>query len=192
MPIKRLLYALDQSVFYRLKTRKKLAKILKISTEELRALAKGHSLYREFDIPKKNGGSRHVENPCRPLKLVQARIARLLARVRPADYLFCPVKGRSYISNAAQHQGKRVVRCLDVRKYFPSTQARRVFWFFKAIMRCEPDVAAILSRLATYQEHLPTGSPLSPIMAYFAHFDVWEEVARIARAHGYTLTVYYG
>ena len=57
-------------------------------------------------------------------------------------------------------------------------------------MQCESDVAGLLTRLATYQRHLPTGSPLSPIMAYFAYYDVWEAVAEITRQHGYTLTVY--
>ena len=57
-------------------------------------------------------------------------------------------------------------------------------------MQCESDVAGHLTRLATYQRHLPTGSPLSPIMAYFAYYDVWEAVAEITRQHGYTLTVY--
>jgi hypothetical protein len=48
----------------------------------------------------------------------------------------------------------------------------------------------MLSKLTTYKSHLPTGSPLSPIMAYFAHIDVWESVAAIAARHGLTLTVY--
>ncbi len=131
-----------------------------------------------------------MENPRRELKLVQARIARLLGRITPPDYLFCPVKGRCYVTNAAQHRGQRVVHCLDIRKYFPSTPSRRVYWFFRNIMNCEMDIAAILTRLATYQGHLPTGSPLSPIMAFYAHYDVWEAIASHCKAHGYRLTVY--
>jgi len=44
--------------------------------------------------------------------------------------------------------------------------------------------------LATYDGHLPTGSPLSPILAYFAYYDVWQAVAAYAKAKGLTLTVY--
>lgn len=184
-------YDLNQSPLYRLSNRKKLADLLRISTRELRMLSKqADGLYREFSVPKKNGGMRDVENPARQLKLVQARLARWLSRIAPPDYLFCPVKGRCYVSNAARHRGQRVVRCLDVRKYFPSTPARRVFWFFHSVMKCERDIAATLTALATYQGHLPTGSPLSPILAYYAHYDVWQAVAAICRAHGYTLTVY--
>jgi hypothetical protein len=190
MSPKRYSHSLSQSPLYKLGSRSKLARLLKISVGDLRLLSAGDTLYREFDIPKKSGGIRHVENPARPLKLVQARLARLLSRISPPDYLYCPVKGRCYVSNAAQHAGHRVVHCLDVQKYFPSTLARRVFWFFNKIMQCERDVAALLTSLSTYQQHLPTGSPLSPIMAYFAHYDVWEAVAAFCRKRGHTLTVY--
>lgn len=191
MPINRKRYVLNQSPLYKLRNRKRLARLLDLSAMELRALCdNADSLYSEFDVPKKSGGVRGVENPRRQLKIAQANIARLLGRIAPPDYLFCPVKGRCYVTNAAQHRGQRVVRCLDVRKYFPSTSSRRVYWFFRTVMQCEVDIAAILARLACYQGHLPTGSPLSPIMAYFAHYDVWEAVAAICRKNGYRLTVY--
>jgi hypothetical protein len=124
------------------------------------------------------------------LKIVQATLAKLLTRIEPPDYLFCPVKGRDYIKNAAQHRGNPVVRCLDIRKFFPNTSARRVFWFFHTVMGCERDIAGTLTNVACYQGHLPTGSPLSPILSYFAHIDVWEMVAATCKANGYMLTVY--
>lgn len=190
MSFKGVAYPLSQSPLYRLQSRSKLASILGVSNAQLRELAKRDDMYREFDIPKKDGGVRHVEDPCHKLKAVQTRLAKLLSRVAPPDYLFCPVKGRCYVSNAAKHSGNRVVHCLDIRKYFPSTPARRVFWFFKSVMKCEADLAAILTTISTYQEHLPTGSPLSPILSYFAHYDVWEEVAAFCKGRGYILTVY--
>lgn len=183
-------YLINQSPIYKLRSRSKLARILGISPSELRRISAGDSLYREFDIPKKNGGVRRVENPGRPLKLAQAKIARILSRIEPPDYLYCPVKGRCYVSNAAQHVGNRVIRCLDIKKYFPSTPARRVFWFYHKILKCERDIAGLLTALTTYQQHLPTGSPLSPIMAFFAYYDAWEEIAGFCRRNGYTLTVY--
>jgi hypothetical protein len=183
-------YHLDQSPFYRLTTRRKLARVFGLTLPEMNALTRSESLYREFSIPKKAGGTRMVENPPPELKKVQKHAARLLGRIRPKDYLFCPVKGRSYVSNAGRHRGNRVIRCLDVRKYFPCTPAWRVYRFFTVVMRCSTDVAEVLTRLATYKGHLPTGSPLSPIMAYYAYYDVWERIAAIAAAHGWTLTVY--
>lgn len=190
-PSKRKTYPLNQSPLFKLRTRKRLAELLHLSAGELRSMAKqADGVYKEFDVEKKSGGKRGVENPRRDLKMVQQTITRLLSRIAPPDYLFCPVKGRCYVSNAAEHRGQRVVHCLDVRKYFPSTSSKRVFWFFRTIMQCEIDVAATLTRLACYQGHLPTGSPLSPIMAYFAHYDVWEKIAAHCKLQGYRLTVY--
>lgn len=177
---------------YKLGNRSKLALLLGVSAAELRRFsAAGDELYQEFDIPKKSGkGVRHVENPSRPLKLLQARLARVLSRIEPPDFLFCPVKGRSYVSNAAAHLGNRVVQTLDIRKFFPSTPQQRVFWFFHKIMRCEKDIAGLLARLACYKGHLPTGSPLSPTLAYFSYYDLWERIAGFCRERGHTLTVY--
>jgi len=166
--------------------------MLGISLGELRKLsASDDRLYSEFDTPKKSGvGVRHVENPCRPLKRVQAKIARVLAHISPPDFLFCPVKKRCYVTNAAAHRENRVIQCLDVQKFFPSTPQRRVFWFYRHVLRCERDIAALLAKIACYQGHLPTGSPLSPIIAYFAYYDLWHRIADFCRCRGYTFTVY--
>lgn len=184
-------YPLDQSPLYKMRSRSKLAALLGLSGADLRALSAGDSLYSEFDIPKKSGtGVRHVENPCKALKRVQARLAKVLARINPPEFLFCPVKRRCYVTNAAAHRGNRVVQCLDIRKFFPSTPQRRVFWFFHKVMHCERDIAGLLANLACYQGHLPTGSPLSPIMAYFAFYDLWARIAAFCKEKGYTFTVY--
>src|SRR3546814_14941861 len=93
----------------------------------------------------------------------------MLARIEPPSFLFCPVKGRCYVSNAARHRGNRVVHCLDIKKFFPNTPRVRVIAFFQSIMGCRADVAGILGDLCTFEGHLPTGSPLSPILAYYSY-----------------------
>lgn len=184
-------HVLNQSSLYKLSTKRKLAALLELSGAELRSFSKSSdAFYSEREIPKKNGGVRLIENPRRNLKLVQARIARLLSRITPPDYLYCPVRGRSYVTNAARHKNSRVIRTLDIKKYFPSTPRNRVYRFFHDVMRCNPDVADILASIATYKGHLPTGSPLSPIMAFYAHHDVWEEVGRLAKMGNVIISLY--
>src|SRR6185437_11122930 len=126
MPSNEKHYPIDQSPLFKLKRRARLAQLLGIKDRELRWLVNNaDALYREKDIAKKNGsGLRHIEDPQRLLKQVQSCLAQLLSRIEPPDFLFCPVKGRDYIQNAAQHRGSRVVRCLDIHKYFPNTRAR--------------------------------------------------------------------
>jgi hypothetical protein len=100
------------------------------------------------------------------------------------------VRGRSYVTNAARHLRSRVIRTLDVKKYFPNTKYQRVFWFFRTVMDCEPDIAEVLAKIATYRGHLPTGSPLSPIMAFYAHYDVWQNVERLVKSIDAKSTLY--
>ena len=184
-------HALNQSPLFKLRTRGKLAHLLRTSPSELRALELGTGQYSEFERPKKNGiGTRQVENPCRELKRAQARIARILGQITPPDFLFCPFKRRCYVTNAAAHRASRVVQCLDIQKFFPNTPQSRVFWFFNSVMECNRDMAGLLAKLACYGGHLPTGSPLSPIMAYFAFYDLWAKIAEFCDARGYLFTVY--
>ena len=189
MPTKDKSYERYKSPLHGLQSRRKLATLLFVSKKELKRLSGDDHLYTHFNV-KKGEKLRPVDSPRRELKVVQRRIADLLCRVTPPDFLFCPVKRRSSINNAEQHRGGRVVHSLDVRKYFPSTTSRRVYWFFHTVMGCSTDVAAVLRKIACCNDYLPTGSPLSPIMAYYAHVDVWEKVARIARTHGCVITIY--
>lgn len=183
-------YHLNQSPLFKLSTKRKAAKVLNLTLKELMCFRSTDHLYRESEIPKKSGGVRLIENPRRNLKVVQARLARLLGRITPPDYLFCPVKGRCYVTNAARHRGNRIVRTLDVKKYFPNTPRHRVYWFFKSVMKCNSDVADILAAISTYKEHLPTGSPLSPIMAFYAHYDVWQKVDYLVKQAGVINSLY--
>lgn len=181
---------LHQSQLYKLTSPRRLADVLGLGEAELRAMAIGPDRYRQFEIEKKGGGTRPVEDPVAPLKRVQGRIAKMLARIEPPAFLFCPVKGRCYVSNAARHRDNRVVHCLDIKKFFPSTPRVRVIWFFQTVMQCRGDVAGLLGDLCTFDGHLPTGSPLSPILAYYSYHNTWAEIAAFCADRGYTLTVY--
>lgn len=183
-------YSIDQSPFFKMRSKKRLASLLKISIDELERLTAGAQLYTEWDEPKKKGGTRHIENPRPALKRVQRRIARKLGHITPPDFLFCPVRGRSYVDNAKIHCGQRVVRTLDIRDYYTNTLRRKVYWFFKSRMSCSSDVAAILAKIATINGRLSTGSPLSPILSFLANIEMWDEISLIARHVNCNLTVY--
>lgn len=183
-------YALRDSVFFRLRTKAKLADVLQISQSKMKRLTKLENGYFAFQKPKKDGTMRDISAPVPPLKSVQARIADLLRRVAPPDYLFAPVEGRSYVDNAARHIGSRSFRLLDIEDFFPSCTFNKVLWFFRTRMECSPDVAYILAKIATEKNVLPQGSPCSPILAYFAYIDMWTEIDECVRADDCKLSVY--
>lgn len=182
-------YALNQSPFYRLTTKKRLIKVLGITFSELKNLILADKHYIEQE-EFKNDKRRLIERPKYKLKQIQRRIANLLSRIETPDFLFCPAKGRSYITNAKEHIDSDVVRSLDIKAYFQSTSSSRIYLFFYEQMQCSPDVAEILTNLATFRGHLPTGSPLSPILSYYAHADMWHCISNIAKGSACKLTVY--
>ncbi len=57
-------------------------------------------------------------------------------------------------------------------------------------MRCSSDVASILAQLLTVDGHLATGSTVSPILAFFAFYDMWLSIAQIAKEARCVSTVY--
>jgi len=117
-------YAINQSPLFKISSQRRLADLLNITLSELRHLANANDLYVERDEPKSKGGVRRIENPHRVLKRVQARIAKLLSRIAPPSFLFCPVKRRSYVDNAKKHLGNPIIRTLDIKEYFQSTPKR--------------------------------------------------------------------
>ncbi|WP_447969853.1 reverse transcriptase family protein [Nitrospira sp. M1] len=187
-------YVCDQSPFYKLRSKARLASILEIAPSELKAhLKSADNDYSEFDITdptKPNKKKRHIEEPKPKLRRIHKRIEKLLNRIFPPNYLFCPVKRRSYVTNAKEHVSAPEIAVLDIKKYYPSTRASRVFQFFHEEMHCDRDVAGILMTLCSFKGHLPTGSPLSPILSFLAHKRMWDRITEIVKKAGCQLTVY--
>jgi len=180
-----------RNALYGLKSKHKLAELLFIDVDALDRLAETAStLYRKWEEEKKNGGFREIEAPSDYLKERQKRISELLQRIDAPDYLMSPVKGRSYVHNAAEHVGSRAFCLLDLENFFPSCTEKRVFWFFREKMNCAKDVAGILAKITTLNGRLPQGSPCSPILAYFSYVDMWEEIHAVTKEAEYKLTIY--
>ena len=196
-------YTLRDSPFFRLRTRKKLAALLQVSEAALTDISSRTDLYKRRWKHKKEEKwlrekpaaeiaqhYRPIDIPDCGLKAVQSRIAKLLGRITPPDWLFSPVKGRSYVDNAACHKGARAFWLLDIADYFPSCTANNVAHFFHCQLECSPDVTAILVHLTTWQQCLPQGSPCSPILAYFSNLGMWGEVEESVSRAGLRHSVY--
>jgi Reverse transcriptase (RNA-dependent DNA polymerase) len=182
---KRNSHDLNQSPFYCLKSKRKLVEILQISLCNLETVINHENLYFERDIK-----GRHIEEPKKNLKLIHKRIEDLLKRIRLPDYIHSPGKGSSYISNAKIHTNAKLIGTIDIRKYFLSTPKRHIYHFFYSIMKCSSDVAAILAKISTFKDHLPTGSPLSPILSYFSHMHMWQSIHEIGVNANCKISIY--
>ena len=184
-------YGKQNSPFYKLQSKARLARLLFSSVDKLKYLSTNcEVLYFDFTTAKSSGGFRSISAPRDDLKAVQKRIADLLQRIAPPNYLFAPVSGRSYVDNAAWHLGADSVRLLDIEDFFPKCTANKVIWFFRKQMGCSPDVAALLRGIVTRKQSLPQGSPCSPILAYLCYVDMWDEIERLVSDNACRLSVY--
>ena len=183
-------YALDQSPLYKLRSRRKLAALFDMSVNDLERLAKRSDNYRKFTIGKNSNKPRKVEEPKPRLERLHRRLFNLLVRIDPPAYLHSGIKGKSYITNAREHIGSETLITLDIRNYFPSTLGWHVFDFYHDIMCCSRDVAGVLTTICTCDNHVPTGSCLSQIIAFYAHYRMFEEIYGLTSSRGLTMTCY--
>lgn len=196
-------YSLRDSPFFRLRSRRKLAELLRVSPGILATIATSDQKYKRrwkhkikdlWLLVEPQGEIRDeyrpIDIPDPRLKSIQSRIADLLGRIAVPIFLFSPVKGRSYVDNAAEHLNAKAFWFLDVADYFPSCTANNVAHFFRRDLECSPDVTAILVRLTTWNGSLPQGSPCSPILAYFSNRPMWTEISEVVQKGGCKISVY--
>lgn len=129
-----------------------LARVLEISQDELDnalRLSRSPHAYRLLVLRKQSGGLRLVEQPQDALRVLQRRILRGVlgsADLHPAAHGF--VRGRSALTHATLHRGRRLVVRLDIADFFTSITAGRVH---SAYLRLgvPPRVATALTALST-------------------------------------------
>lgn len=132
--------------------------------------------YKEFTIPKKNGGERRIKAPVDKVKHLQKRLAVLLSQCfdeiskksnhkRSLSHGFR--KDHSIITNAKNHTNKRHVLNIDLLDFFPSINFGRVRGFFikNSHFALNPKTATIIAQIACHNNELPQGSPCSPIIS---------------------------
>lgn len=187
-------YHINQSPFFKLSTKGKLAGLLKVERSDLKKLADGLQ-YKVW----KNDKGRLIQEPFGMLKIVHERIFKILRCIVAPDYLHSGVKGRSYVSNAAVHVGTKELFKIDISKFFPSVQETFISGFFLAKLQCAKDVAWLLQKLCTHataqngtesKRGLPTGSSISQIIAFYGYKPMFDELFELAKKNEILMTCY--
>ncbi len=189
-------HSIDQCTLYKTQSKARLVKILFTSTSRLAYLFANTANYRKFTIPPKDDPfstprkERPAQEPKYELRRIHERILYLIKGIEAPTYLHSAIKGRSHKTNAAAHLCQDRLVKLDIRRFFPSTTESRVFQFFTETLGCAPDISKILAKLCTCDGVLPTGSPLSPLLSYYANKPMFDELAELARSRGLVFTCY--
>jgi len=161
-----------------------------------------------FRIPKKTGGERLISAPMPHLKSAQNWVLHnVLYKLPLHDAAHGFVPGRSIVSNARPHVGRKVVINLDLQNFFPTVTYPRVWGLFRSFGYSQ-QVATVLALLCTEppidevvldgqrwyvtrgQRVLPQGAPTSPAVTNLLCRALDRKLTKLATAMGFTYTRY--
>jgi hypothetical protein len=182
-------YPLSKSPLYRLRSKAKLANLLQLSKSDLIQLA-NHPTYHRFWKKEKGKKPRFIEEPTDALMAVHKRLQNLLSRIETPPYLFSGKRNTSHIDNASFHLENNFFLTLDIEKFYPSSKIEYVFRFFCYVLLMDEDVAWVIAKLVTYQDHIPTGSSLSQSIAFRSFSIMFDSLDALAGSNGMSFSLY--
>ncbi len=186
-------YKISCSPLYKLSSKSKLCKLLKLKQSELSfLLSKSDKNYKVFEI-NQSGKSRQVQEPKELLDKVHKRLHKLLSRIKKPHYIHSATKKLSYLSNSHAHlhtEPNSKTITVDIKSFFQNASIKYVRLFLIHQLGCSHDIARKIAKLATYNGHLPTGSSLSPVLSFYAYKPMFDEIVKLAHDHGIITTLY--
>ncbi len=148
--------------------------------------------YVSFTIPKKHGKPRYIDAPNKNIKILQQKLNCILQIVfRPKYCVHGFTNGRSVVTNAVKHVGRRYVLNIDLKDFFPSIHFGRVRGMFMGKPYNLPSkVATFLAHLCCYKKILPQGAPTSPVISNMICAKMDSELQRLAASNRCSYTRY--
>jgi hypothetical protein len=165
-----------------------------LGTTEMHLVACARTMPKHVNKFAKRDGKgklRTFYEPDHNLRWIQERIEAMVLRVQqPGEHLHAFVPGRSPASCARIHEACGVCLKVDLKDFFPSITASRVYGFFTSTFKCNRKVAWALTRLTTFDGHLCQGFITSPTISNLIARRVDVRVSALARKYGFVYTRY--
>ena len=121
--------------------------------------------YREFSIPKKNGGVRDIKSPYPSLLLCQKWIYKnILLKDEPHSNCHGFTPSRSIVTNAKMHVNQKCILKMDLKDFFPSIPINWVINYFISVGYTQ-NVAFSLASICCYNRKLAQGAATSPYLS---------------------------
>lgn len=180
-----------KEVFCSVRSIHSLCQLLRIEKQRLVLLAQ-NPRYKTFQIPKKHGGQRTIEDPHPNLKRVLAQLNRYLQSTyyfekSSAVYGFIvgvrnDADRRNVLTNARRHLGRSYLLNIDLKDFFHAVTRDKVLEILlQKPFQFKGELADLLADLLTYQGRLPMGAPTSPVLSNFACRQLDEELQQFAQ-----------
>lgn len=161
--------------------------------------------YRDFEIPKKSGGTRKISTPySRSYKHLLRYVGNILQSIyEPSAHAMGFIPCRSIVDNAKAHMGMNYVFNIDLKDFFPSIERARIVARLQVRPFCfTQEVALTIAGLCTmrvsnedgtgqkYHYVLPQGSPASPVITNLMCDKLDYLLAGVAKRFGLNYTRY--
>lgn len=168
-----------------------LSSLIGISLIELQKMIYSpSSFYRQFNIPKRNGGFRTITTPYPSLKKCQKWIYKNILQKQAVDiHAHGYVQSRSIFSNAISHVDKSNLIKIDIENFFPSLKINWVINFFKRLGYAH-NVSFYLASLCCLNNSLPQGAVTSPYLSNLLVLTMDKEISKLAEMHGLNYSRY--
>ncbi len=182
------LYPISKSPLFRKQSRKQVAELIGAPADYFKKDPVYE--YREKDIPKSNGQTRHIYDPYPELKKYQKSFLKYLSRIEIPDWVKSGKKGSSYIQNAAVHMNNNYVRTMDIAAFYENAKEIYIYHMFRDVFLMSTDLSAALTKFVTYNSKIPTGAPCSQLIIYWSYKDMFDSIYNVCRDKGIEFTVY--
>ena len=161
----------------KINTTRHLAFILGLKEQKLLELATKYKDYYHPFTKSNSNKKRQIEPTFGKLRVVQSRIkTRILDKCELPEGILGGEKGKSIKENANKHLNKSYVCTIDLKNYFPSTNYKTVFSIFREHCECSTEVAGLLTRLTTYNRHVPQGISTSSKLVNLAILPLYKQL----------------
>lgn len=168
-----------------------LSKLIGIKYPEFNNIVYGtNAFYREFHIPKKNGGFRKISTPYPSLLSCQKWIYKnILLKLPTHSSAQAYKKKHSIIGNATQHVGKNTLLKIDIFNFFSEIP---INWVVKMFLNIgySKNISYALASLCCFNGVLPQGAVTSPCLSNILLYSLDERLSKLAKYFDLTYSRY--
>lgn len=168
--------------FLDIKTESDLESFLDISHSFLifAKYAKPMKRFDIFTIPKKNGGIRIIKAPKPQIKSIHYKLKEEFDKLCYRDvYSHGFIKGKSIVTNANLHKGKKIIVNIDLCDFFESIHIGRIIGLLtKKPFNFNRTIAVSLAQIICCGNKMCQGSPCSPVLSNMVFYSVDKKINR--------------
>lgn len=184
------LYNIESSPLFGLCNKRRLCDLLHTDIKSIKFLVTGENYWISEKINSAGNKKRTIYAPKPTIKAILKRLHKLLSRIRVPDYLFSGKKGVCYVDNATEHTSSRFVTTIDISDFYNKCSKKFVFKAFRYTFNMSEDVAWLITDLVTYDNFIPTGSPTSQLVAFWAYKGAFDRIHIISKNHNSLFTLF--